>query len=143
MASESLKLILVLLGVSAVAIAASIIFIGISGTGAFFESLYNALTGQQNALTGDYSATAESEARFYAVLWFAYGVLCILAAQELEQRRAWVPWLALVFFAGGCARLIAYFAVGPPHPFFVMLMIIELALPVIMLGLWHGAQRSD
>ena len=118
MANTLLKVLLISLGIAAVAIATSIIFIGISTTGAFFESLYIAATGQQAALTGDYSATAESEARFYAVLWFAYGVLAILAARELATRRSWVPWLALVFFAGGCARLIAYFSVGAPHPFF-------------------------
>ena len=52
MATKTLKLILVLLGVSAIAIASSIIFVGISTTGAFFESLYNSLSGQQIALTG-------------------------------------------------------------------------------------------
>lgn len=143
MATTALRLILILLGVAAIAIASSLVLIGMSATGAFFESLYNAASGQQIPLTGAYSATAESEARFYAVFWFAYGVLCVMAGQELEDRLSWVPWLALVFFAGGCARVIAYFAAGAPHPFFILLMVIELALPVIMIALWSSARRAS
>ena len=34
------------------------------------------------------------------------------------MRGAWVPWLGLIFFAGGCARILAYIAVGAPPSIF-------------------------
>lgn len=142
MAIHALKLLLTLLGAAAIAIATSIILMGVSTTGFFFESLYISLTGSTVAPTGDYSPTAESEIRFYAVLWFAYGVLVLRAAQDFETHESWVPWLAIVFFGGGCARLIAYYSAGAPHPVFTMLMVVELVLPVILLGLWSRARQK-
>src|SRR5260370_36530258 len=34
-----------------------------------------------------------------------------------------------------------YELVGPPHPFFVLLMMIELALPLVFVLLWLGGGR--
>jgi hypothetical protein len=33
--------------------------------------------------------------------------------------------------------------VGPPHPFFVLLMAIELILPPVLIVLWAAAFRSQ
>ena len=143
MATNALRILLSFLGTAAVAIATSIILFGVSGTGGFFESLYNALSSNPAPLTGRYSPAAESELRFYAAFWLAYGVLALIAAQEIKTRAHWVPWIALVFFIGGCGRLISYFVDGAPHPFFVLLMIIELALPFLMAWFWLLARKTD
>jgi hypothetical protein len=53
-----------------------------------------------------------------------------------------VPWLAGVFFTGGVGRIFSRLSVGAPHPFFTLLLVIEVTLPVIMLALWLGARRG-
>ena len=36
------------------------------------------------------------------------------------------------FYAGGIGRLVALIAVGPPTPFFVAMLVLELVLPPLM-----------
>jgi Domain of unknown function (DUF4345) len=51
--------------------------------------------------------------------------------------------LAGVFFVGGVGRAFSYVALGPPHPFFALLMTIELATPPALMLLWLGSRRSS
>ena len=50
-----------------------------------------------------------------------------------------VPWLAAVFFVGGAGRAFSWLMIGAPHPFFLLLMTIELALPPLLVLLWWRA----
>lgn len=86
------------------------------------------------------SPNAESELRFFSVFWIAYGGVLIQTAQDLTRHWRRVPLLLGLFFAGGAARLIGYFAVGQPHVLFILLMIIELTLPVILYLCWRAAK---
>jgi len=81
----------------------------------------------------------DSELRFYAALWGAYGLVVTRTAMNLPGRFKEVPWLAAVFFAGGVGRLLSRLSLGPPHPFFTLLLVIEVSLPVIIMALWMGA----
>jgi hypothetical protein len=47
-----------------------------------------------------------------------------------------------VFFAGGVGRAISHLSVGTPHPFFTVLMAIELLLPPVLVLLWLAARRQ-
>jgi hypothetical protein len=78
----------------------------------------------------------DSELRFYAPLFGAYGMLMLWTAQDLFVRNYLIPWLAAVFFLGGLGRVLSYAAVGAPHPLFVVLMAIELLMPPVLVGLW-------
>lgn len=82
----------------------------------------------------------DSELRFYATLWGAYGVVLLRAARGLPRTLPQAPWLAAVFFSGGVGRLISLLTVGAPHPVFTLLMTIELTLPILMILLWLGAR---
>jgi hypothetical protein len=82
----------------------------------------------------------DSELRFYAALWGAYGILALISSLQFAARRGWVPWLALAFFAGGLGRAISIAQTGAPHPAFILLMAIELVLPPIMLALWWASR---
>jgi hypothetical protein len=84
----------------------------------------------------------DSELRFYAALWGAYGVVALRTAWSLPRKLSRTPWIAAVFFAGGVGRLLSQVGVGAPHPFFTLLMIIELTLPVLLTLLWLGARSS-
>lgn len=85
----------------------------------------------------------DSELRFYAALWGAYGIVVLRTARNLTKRLHETPWLAAVFFLGGIGRGLSVISVGEPHPFFTLLMAVELVLPVVMIALWLGARMAN
>ncbi len=66
--------------------------------------------------------------------------MVLRTALSLPRRLAQVPWLAAIFFAGGVGRGLSRISVGAPHPFFTVLMAIELALPGLLALLWLGVR---
>ena len=78
------------------------------------------------------NATSEGEDRFYAGLFLCYGVALLWCARGVERKQVYVNILAAVFFVGGIGRLAALILVGPPHPFFVAMLVLELVLPPLM-----------
>ncbi len=139
---STLRILLCVLGASAIGIALSDILLGPTATVAFFEGLFGNLTGAHAAPTGPWPATMDSEMRFYAVFWGAYGVALIQVARDFAKRGHLTPWLAGLFLAGGAGRVISYAVAGPPHPFFTALMAIELATPALLFILWRGVRPA-
>lgn len=78
------------------------------------------------------NATMDSEDRFYATLFAAYGVALLWCIHDLEQKSAMVYFLALTFFIGGLARLVSMAAVGLPNNFFIAMTALELLIPCCM-----------
>lgn len=137
-----LQCLLYALGAAAIAIALSIMVQGPAATLAGGKAVYDALAGQAAAPSPIWAAEMDSELRFYAALWGAYGILLILAARNLPARLHWVPGLAGVFFAGGIGRVISLAVVGAPHPFLIILMILELASPLLLLLCWFRLRST-
>ena len=137
----ALRLILGLLGAAAIAIAASIMLLGAEATASMAEHGFQSITGYDGPASGHWPPSMDSELRFYAALWGAYGIVLITTAVDLTRHMNRVPWLAIVFFAGGAGRVVSHVQLGAPHPFFVLLMASELLLPVLILVLWLGVRR--
>lgn len=133
--------LLVLLGVSAMGIALLVLALGIDAV-ILVEDLYDGLIGRQSPPTTDVSPTLDSELRFYAPFWFGYGVLLLWVTQQINQRLRLVPILALLFLSGGIGRVASLVIVGSPHPAFIVLMILELALPPVLLLLYWRLRPS-
>ena len=136
-----LRVLLALLGVTAIAICLSIVFLGPSWTVGFFEAQFDWLTGSSHPPTGPWPATMDNELRFYAPFWGAYGLVLLAVARDLPNKLRLVPPLAALFFIGGVGRALSYVFAGPPHPFFTLLMAMELILPVVFLALWRATKR--
>jgi len=136
-----LKVLLFTLGGSAVAIAAAIFVFGAGATAHAFEAAFDAVGGPHPG-EGAWPAVMDSELRFYAALWGAYGVILVTVARSLDIHGRWIPWLALVFFLGGLGRALSMVLVGPPHPMFVVLMGLELALPPLIMVVWRAVRRD-
>jgi hypothetical protein len=138
----TLRVLLGVLGVSAILIALSIFVLGAQSTSWSVEQVFSAIARWHGPLSEPWPASMDSELRFYAPFWGAYGLILLSVARAPAGRMAWIPWLAGVFFAGGVGRLISYVLVGPPHPFFILLMAIELVMPPVFILLWVGARRA-
>jgi hypothetical protein len=82
----------------------------------------------------------DSELRFYAPFWGAYGLVLLAIARDMSAKLRYVPTMALLFFVGGVGRGLSYISVGAPHPFFIALMAVELLLPLLFVALWRGAR---
>ena len=133
---NALRICLCILGVTAVAIALSILTRGAEATAALGEQAFDLMIRARPSSSGHWPATMDSELRFYAALWGAYGVAALGCARSSGAVVEWTPWVAAVFFVGGVGRVVSLLAVGPPHPFFSFLMWIELLLPVLLMALW-------
>src|SRR5215470_4484486 len=138
----TLRVLYALLGVVAVAICLSILILGPATTAGSSETLFDTLTGSSHPKTGAWPPTMDNELRFYAPFWGAYGLMLLHIARRLPATLGWIPPTAALFFVGSGGRAISWYAVGAPHPFFLLLMAIELVLPVIFLALWQMAKAS-
>ncbi len=116
--------------------------LGAQSTAWTAERGYSLITGWRGPLSAPWPPTMDSELRFYAPFWGAYGILLLAVVADFNARGSQTPWLAAVFFVGGVGRAISYATVGPPHPFFVLLMAIELLMPPVLIILWHGTSRT-
>ena len=140
---STLRVVMAVLGISAVLIAFSIYLAGAAQTAWLGERIYDAVTGWRGPFTEVWPPVMDNELRFYAALWGGYGLLLLAAARNMGRWDGAIPWLAGVFFAGGVGRIISVVQVGPPHPFFLMLAGIELVLPPVMIALWLAGKRAS
>lgn len=76
--------------------------------------------------------TSDGEDRFYGGLFGCYGVALLWCARGVEHKQVFINVLAAALFVGGIGRLTALVIVGPPHPFFVAMLVLELLLPPLM-----------
>ena len=113
---RSLQVFLALFGVSAILIASLHIVLGSS-----------AIPGSIPV-----NSTMDSEDRFYATLFAAYGVALLWCIRDIEHKSNVVYFLAATFFLGGLARIVSLLAVGPPNAFFLAMTVLELVIPPFM-----------
>jgi hypothetical protein len=83
-------------------------------------------------------ASVESELRFYAAFYVAYGVAVLRTAPRADEDVAAVRALAGTLFLGGLARAGGWLAAGKPHPLHRVLLAIELALPPLLVAGQEG-----
>jgi len=76
--------------------------------------------------------TMAGEDRFFAGLFLCFGVALLWCARDAVRNCALINLLAAALFIGGIGRLIALAVDGPPHPFYVAMLVLELALPPLM-----------
>lgn len=108
-------------------------FLGLFGTAAVLIASLHIVLGP-SAIPGSVpvNATMDSEDRFYATLFAAYGVALLWCIRDIERKSMVVYFLAFTFFIGGVARLVSMAAVGPPNTFFIAMTVLELLIPLFM-----------
>jgi hypothetical protein len=86
-------------------------------------------------------AAMESELRYYAGFYVAFGLAVLRTAARAERDPAVVRALAGALFLSGLARAGAWRAAGRPHPLQRVLLAIELAAPPLIVGAQERAAR--
>lgn len=130
-----------LLGLAALVIGGMDFAVGPEATGGIFAALLRVIAPATPPLDGLSGANIDTEMRFYAVLWMAYGGVALWVVRALPERIAILRLMLGVFWLGGVGRIISYFAVGAPHPLFVVLMWIEMVLPPVLLALSYASVK--
>lgn len=130
-----LKIAFSVLGLAALTIGAMIFLAGPEATGQTFAAILRAMAPGTPRVTGLGGADVDSELRFYAAVWMAYGAAALWVARALPERVQLLRLMLGVFWLGGIGRVISYFVVGAPHPLFFALMWIEIVLPPVLLAL--------
>ena len=76
--------------------------------------------------------TMAGEDRFFAGLLLCYGIALLWCARDVQHKRVYVSVLAAAFFVGGVGRFLAILIDGAPNPFYLAMLVLELALPPLM-----------
>ncbi len=109
------------------------IFLGLFGATDLLIALLHIFIGP-SSIPGSIqvNATMDSEDRFYATLFGAFGLALLWCIKDIERKKMIVYFLAATFFVGGLARLVSVAAVGLPNTFFIAMTILELLIPFFM-----------
>jgi hypothetical protein len=108
-------------------------FLALFGVIVIGISLAHLAIGPEAIIGGaDVNPTSDGEDRFFAGLLLCYGVALLWCARDVQDKRRYINVLAAAFFVGGIGRLLAVIVVGAPHPFYVAMLVLELALPPLM-----------
>jgi len=118
-------------------------FLGLFGVSAIVIAALHVILGPA-AIPGSIpvNATMDSEDRFYATLFAAYGAALLWCIRDVERKSMAVYVLALTFLVGGLARLVSMAAVGLPSPFFIAMTVLELLIPFFMAFMQSRIARS-
>jgi Domain of unknown function (DUF4345) len=136
MAASFLRFGLWSLGLTAMAISISIMVFGAGPVASFFEGVLTIIAGPSSETKEVWSRNTDSELRFYAVFFAAYGVMLCRAGADLSGHWRMIPFLLGLFFLGGAGRALSCWQLGPPGRLFIVLMAIELLFPVLFFLLW-------
>ena len=102
----------------------------VGGAVATVAGLHSVAAGAKSIAGQDIAnASVESELRFYAAFYVAYGLAALRVAPRADSDSAPVRALAGALFLGGLARASGWLAAGKPHPLQRGLLVIELAAP--------------
>ncbi|GAB2474920.1 hypothetical protein GCM10027063_14740 [Promicromonospora xylanilytica] len=96
------------------------------------------IVGGPEALPGGESvnATVDSQYRFTNVFWLAAGLLVWWSLRRPEQRYEVTRVILTIASVGGVARLVSGLLTGWPHPIFVGVAALELAVVPLVIW-WH------
>ena len=109
--------------------------LGFVAVGAGLYALLTGVAGMPGEISAD--ASVDSELRFFAVFYVAFGAVAIWIAPRIEAETRLVRVWALTLFVAGLARGVSWLDVGRPDDLFVGLMIAELVIPPVIV-VWQG-----
>jgi hypothetical protein len=88
-----------------------------------------------------FSASVDSEFRFFAAWYLAAGVLLLRAVPKVETAAFEVRFVGITFFVAACGRVLSMIDVGAPHGFYIALTAIEFAIPLVIVPMQAAVAR--
>lgn len=111
------------------------------GTVATAAGLHTAVLGARSLPGQDVAnPVLESELRFFAAIYVAYGLAALRTAPHAEKEVERVRALAATILLAGVARAGGWLATGRPHPLQRVLLAVELTLPAAVAALQRSAR---
>jgi hypothetical protein len=108
-------------------------FLALFGVIVIGISLAHLAIGPEAIIGGaDVNPTSDGEDRFFAGVFLCLGIALLWCVRDVQHKRIYVNFIAAGFFIGGIGRLLALILVGTPHPFYVAMLVVELAVPPVM-----------
>lgn len=106
----------------------------------FILSLIPAWYGIRNAASGaaqflppeHVTAAMDSQFRFQSAWYFGLALILWWIIPQIEKQGALFRIIALAIFLGGLSRLYSYYTLGPPPGSGTTAMVLELALPLLV-----------
>ncbi|MGH2953078.1 MAG: DUF4345 domain-containing protein [Solirubrobacterales bacterium] len=115
----------------------------VGGAVATGAGLHSAVLGARSLPGQDLANPAlESELRYYAVFYAAFGSMALQVAPRADSDPAAVRGLAATLFLAGLARAGGWLAAGRPPGFQCALLAIELGAPAPIVAWQARLQRS-
>ncbi len=87
---------------------------------------------------GDLPASVDSELRFYGAWYVGAGVVVLRSVRHIESEGRLVRMVCAILVLAALGRVLSMAFVGRPHTLYVVLMVIEFAIPVVVLP-WQAA----
>ena len=105
------------------------------GSVALAAGLFAVFTGGGGQIDGSATtASEESELRFFATFWAAYGAFALWLVPRVEKSATAIRGLSIALLAAALARVIAWISAGPPHDWFIFLLTLEVAVSLLLLA---------
>lgn len=105
----------------------------VGGVGATTGGLHTVVAGAKSLPDQELAnPSVESELRYYAAFYAAYGLAVLRVAPRADDHTAAVRALAGALFLAGLARAGGWLAIGRPHGLQRALLVIELAAPPLV-----------
>jgi hypothetical protein len=83
------------------------------------------------------NATLNSQLRFFAAIWFGFGVMLWIVAGDLVQHATGFKLMCWILILSGVGRLASIMQFGLPAPPFIGAAFLELAgIPLLLI--WHS-----
>jgi hypothetical protein len=94
--------------------------------------VYHVAGGAGSVLGGGViTASTDSQERFFSGLFAVYGLAWILVARQHPIDARAIRLLAGGLLAGGIGRLVSLIDSGLPHPFWIVMLAVEIVVPAL------------
>lgn len=105
--------------------------------------LYHLIGGPGTVIGGgDITASNDSQERFFAGLFAVYGVAWIWVARQSPIPGIAVRFLAAGLLVGGLGRVASLIDSGQPHPFWIVMLAVEILIPALFFAIAGADEKT-